>query len=65
MVKERVIAKKDHKKVCKNLRDNFLRDKYQGCLFIYDDEYKKYLGAEQYTMEDLLLLKKCWANYEN
>ena len=38
---DKVIDKEDYNKVMDNLMDNLTTDKFQGCLFIYDDNYKK------------------------
>ena len=40
-MKTKVIKTKDHQKVIENFYSNLYEEEFQGCLFIYDNEFEK------------------------
>ena len=55
-MKEKAIAPKDYSKAFNNViaKKDYNKEEFQGCLFIYDDEFERSIGGENFSFEDWL-----------
>ena len=52
---DKINTSRDHDKIINNLYDNYRFAKFEGCLFVYDDDF---IVAYAMTMSNIKWLKK-------